>query len=101
MAGTIKDDGAYVLSQRTEALEGFEQELESSHLVGEWQIPRRPEPLAGGVPYLWKWNTMLNMMRQAVEVLGLEEGGGAASSTPIRESPRKGRPFHCAPGSRC
>lgn len=75
MAGTIKDDGAYVLSERTEALEGFEQELESYHLVGEWQIPRRPQPLAGGVPYIWKWNTMLNVMRQAVEVLGLEEGG--------------------------
>ena len=89
MAGTIKD-GAYVLSQRTEALEGFEQELESAHLVGEWQIPRKPQPDTGGVPYLWKWNTMLNMMRQAVEVLGLEEGGRRSILYTNPEIPTKG-----------
>ncbi len=70
----IMQDGSYVLSDRTEALKGFEQELEAAHLVGEWQIPRQPEPSPGGVPYIWKWPMMLNMMRQACEVLGLEEG---------------------------
>lgn len=89
MAGTIKD-GAYVLSQRTHALKEFEQELESSHLVGEWQIPRRPQPDPGGVPYLWKWSTMLNMMNQAVEVLGLEEGGRRSILYTNPEIPTKG-----------
>jgi gentisate 1,2-dioxygenase len=89
MAGTIKD-GAYVLSHRTGALEEFEQELESYHLVGEWQIPRKPQPDTGGVPYLWKWNTMLNMMNQAVEVLGLEEGGRRSILFTNPEIPTKG-----------
>jgi len=74
MANIIQD-GSYVLAADTEELKGFEQELESAHLVGEWQIPRRPQPDPGGVPYIWKWDFMVNMMRQAGEVLGLEEGG--------------------------
>ena len=74
MANIIQD-GSYVLAADTEELKGFEQELESAHLVGEWQIPRRPEPDPGGVPHIWKWDFMVNMMRQAGEVLGLEEGG--------------------------
>jgi len=74
MANIIQD-GKYVLSDRTEALKGFEQELEAAHLVGEWQIPRQAEPSPGGVPHIWKWPMMLNMMRQACEVLGLEGGG--------------------------
>jgi len=74
MANVIQD-GSYVLATQTEALKVFEQELESAHLVGEWQIPRRPQPDPGGVPYIWKWDFMLNMMRQACEALGLDEGG--------------------------
>jgi 1-hydroxy-2-naphthoate dioxygenase len=74
MANIIQD-GSYVLAADTEELKGFEQELESAHLVGEWQIPRRPQPDPGGVPHLWKWDFMVKMMRQAGEVLGLEEGG--------------------------
>src|SRR5205823_4748593 len=74
MANIIQD-GSYVLAADTEELKGFEQELESAYLVGEWQIPRRPQPDPGGVPHIWKWDFMVNMMRQAGEVLGLEEGG--------------------------
>ena len=74
MANIIQD-GSYVLAADTEELKGFEQELESAHLVGEWQIPRRPQPDPGGVPHIWKWDFMVDMMRQAGEVLGLEEGG--------------------------
>ncbi len=74
MAGTIQQ-GAYVLAKETQELKQFEQELESAYLVGEWQIPRKPQPDPGGVPYIWKWDTMFNFMRQAVEVLGLDEGG--------------------------
>jgi 1-hydroxy-2-naphthoate dioxygenase len=74
MANVIHD-GSYVLADRTEELKVFEQELESAHLVGEWQIPRRPQPDPGGVPYIWKWDSMFNMMRQAGEVLGLGDGG--------------------------
>ncbi len=70
----VIQDGLYVLSKRTEGLKDFEKELESAHLVGEWQIPRRPQPQPGGIPYIWKWNMMVNMMRQACEELGLEEG---------------------------
>ena len=54
MANIIQD-GSYVLAADTEELKSFEQELESAHLVGEWQIPRRPQPDPGGVPYIWKW----------------------------------------------
>ena len=71
----IMQDGSYVLSERSENLKSFEQELEAAHLVGEWQIPRQPEPNPGGVPHIWKWPMMLNMMRQGCEVLGLKEGG--------------------------
>ena len=71
----IIEDGSYVLAADTEELKSFEQELESAYLVGEWQIPRRPQPEPGGVPHIWKWDFMVNMMRQAGEVLGLEEGG--------------------------
>ncbi|TMB64855.1 MAG: cupin domain-containing protein, partial [Deltaproteobacteria bacterium] len=74
MANIIQD-GSYVLAADTEELKGFEQELESAYLVGEWQIPRRPQPDPGGVPHIWKWDFMVAMMRQAGEVLGLEEGG--------------------------
>jgi 1-hydroxy-2-naphthoate dioxygenase len=74
MANIIQD-GSYVLADRTDELKSFEQDLESANLVGEWQIPRRPEPEPGGVPFLWKWDGMFNMMRQAGEVLGLTEGG--------------------------
>lgn len=74
MANIIQD-GSYVLSDRTEGLKRFEEELEAAHLVGEWQIPRQPEPSPGGVPYIWKWPMMLNMMRQACEVMGLKGGG--------------------------
>src|SRR5207237_9318264 len=74
MANIIQD-GSYVLAADTEDLKSFEQELESAYLVGEWQIPRRPQPDPGGVPHIWKWDFMVNMMRQAGEVLGLEEGG--------------------------
>ena len=42
MANIIQD-GSYILAADTEELKGFEQELESAHLVGEWQIPRRPQ----------------------------------------------------------
>ena len=76
----IIQDGSYVLAADTEELKGFEQDLESAHLVGEWQIPRRPQPDPGGVPHIWKWDFMVNMMRQAGEVLGLEEGGRAQSA---------------------
>jgi len=55
MANIIQD-GSYVLAADTEELKGFEQELESAHLVGEWQIPRRPQPDPGGVPHIWKWD---------------------------------------------
>jgi AbiJ N-terminal domain 4 len=41
MANIIQD-GSYVLAADTAELKSFEQELESAHLVGEWQIPRRP-----------------------------------------------------------
>jgi 1-hydroxy-2-naphthoate dioxygenase len=71
----IMQDGSYVLADSTEELKVFEHELETAHLVGEWQIPRRPQPDPGGVPHIWKWDFMYNMMRQASEVLGLEEGG--------------------------
>lgn len=74
MAGTIQD-GAYILSRRTGELKQFEEELASANLMGEWQIVRRAYPEPGGVPYIWKWNAMVNMMRQACEVLGLDEGG--------------------------
>lgn len=89
MANVIQD-GSYVLSDRTEELKGFEQELESAHLVGEWQIPRRPQPDPGGVPYIWKWDFMFNMMRQAGEVLGLEEGGRRSLLYTNPEIPTKG-----------
>lgn len=74
MANVVRE-GAYVLSNESPELKGFEQELAEAHLVGEWQIPRRAYPEPGGVPYLWKWNMMFNMMRQACEVMSLEEGG--------------------------
>src|SRR5437773_8176258 len=74
MANIIQD-GPNVLAAYTEEIKGFEQDLESAHPVGEWQIPRRPHPDPGGVPHIWKWDFMVNMMRQAGEVLGLEEGG--------------------------
>ena len=62
MANIIQD-GSYVLAADTEELKGFEQELESAYLVGEWQIPRRPQLDPGGVPHIWKWEFMVNMMR--------------------------------------
>ena len=52
MANIIQD-GSYILAADTEELKGFEQQLESAHLVGEWQIPRRPQqPDLGGVPHI-------------------------------------------------
>ena len=89
MAGVIQE-GAYVLAKQTAELKNFEQELESANLVGEWQIPRRPQPDAGGAPYIWKWNLMLNMMRQASEVVGLEEGGRRSILFVNPEIPTKG-----------
>jgi 1-hydroxy-2-naphthoate dioxygenase len=74
MARTLRE-GSYVLADETADLKEFERELEAANLVGEWQIPRRPEPEPGGVPYIWKWNLMLNMMRQACETMALDQGG--------------------------
>ena len=59
MANIIQD-GSYVLAANTEELKSFEQELDAAHLVGEWQIPRRPQPDPGGVPHIWKWDFMVN-----------------------------------------
>lgn len=89
MAGVIRE-GAYVLAKATQELKGFEQELESANLVGEWQIQRKPQPDPGGVPYIWKWDMMLNMMRQACEVLGLDEGGRRSILFTNPEIPAKG-----------
>jgi 1-hydroxy-2-naphthoate dioxygenase len=89
MANIIKD-GAYVLARESDALKQFEGELETAHLVGEWQIPRRPAPALGGVPYIWKWPLMLNMMRQGCEVVGLEEGGRRSILFVNPEIPTKG-----------
>jgi 1-hydroxy-2-naphthoate dioxygenase len=89
MANVIKD-GAYVLARECEELKEFESDLDTAHLVGEWQIPRRPEPASGGIPYIWKWPLMLNMMRQGCEVVGLEEGGRRSILFVNPEIPTKG-----------
>ena len=100
MANIIQD-GSYVLAADTEELKSFEQELESAYLVGEWQIPRRPQPDPGGVPHIWKWDFMVNMMRQAGEVLGLEEGGRRSLLLPTQAFRPRERPCRCASGFRC
>jgi len=63
MANLIQD-GSYILAEETEDLKAFEQELESAHLVGEWQIPTTAAR-SGRSAHLWKWDFMFAMMRQA------------------------------------
>jgi len=100
MANIIQD-GSYVLAADKEELKSFEQELESAYLVGEWQIPRRPQPDPGGVPHIWKWDFMVNMMRQAGEVLGWKKEAGAVCSLPTLLFRPRERPCRCASAFRC
>ncbi|MBM2812680.1 MAG: Cupin protein [Chloroflexi bacterium] len=73
--GNIDQQGEFVLADRTEdELAAFEHELDHASMMGEWQVPRKPEPDPGGVPHLWKWGMVYDKMLKASDVLSLEMG---------------------------
>jgi gentisate 1,2-dioxygenase len=58
----------------TARAEAFYEELERNHLVALWNVnksllPRQPK--SRGVPHLWRWETMLPLVRRGAEVTPL------------------------------
>jgi gentisate 1,2-dioxygenase len=52
----------------------FYRELEKQHLVALWNVNRHllpREPKSRCVPYLWRWDTLLPLVRRGAEVSGL------------------------------
>lgn len=71
----ISQEGVFVLADQSNAeLTDFEAELGRASMLGEWQVPRKPEPDPAGVPYLWKWDMVYQKMLRASDVLALDMG---------------------------
>lgn len=74
--GITNQEGVFLLADEADPeLVAFEDELASVSMVGEWQIPRKPEPDPGGVPHLWRWNLAYEKMIKASDALSLDMGG--------------------------
>ena len=72
----LNEEGVFVLADEArEELARFEAELDQAHMMGEWQVPRKPEPDPGGVPFLWKWDLIHDKMVKACDALSLDMGG--------------------------
>ena len=61
-------------SASTRDAEVFYKELERNHLVALWSVNKSllpKEPRSRCVPHLWRWETMLPLVRQGAEVAPL------------------------------
>ena len=69
MATEKRDIAAFdeLITHRPE-IQAFDQELEGGYLMGQWHAERtflQKEPQPTGVPYLWKWPFMEEMLTKA------------------------------------
>ncbi|MBM2813103.1 MAG: Cupin protein [Chloroflexi bacterium] len=89
--GNIDQHGEFVLADRTEdELAAFEHELDHASMMGEWQVPRKPEPDPEGVPHLWKWGTVYDKMLKASDDSGAGAGLRAGQDHPARGRAARG-----------
>jgi gentisate 1,2-dioxygenase len=57
--------------------EAFYRELERNHLVALWNVTANllpKEPRGRAIPYLWRWDTLLPLVRRAGELAPLSRG---------------------------
>src|SRR3989442_14754977 len=62
---------------QTDETQVFYRELERNHLVALWNVTANllpKEPRGRAVPHLWRWDTLLPLVRRAGELAPLSRG---------------------------
>jgi gentisate 1,2-dioxygenase len=61
----------------TDEAQAFDRELERNHLVALWNVSANllpKEPRGRAIPYLWRWDTLLPLVRRGGELAPLSRG---------------------------
>ena len=71
------DSTATSTTTPTAEAQAFYQELEKHHLVALWQVAANllpKEPRGRAIPHLWRWDTMLPLVRRSADMAPLGRG---------------------------
>lgn len=74
----------------SEKLDAFNQKLGENHYQGQWELRREldeGESNSDLVPYVWRWSEISELLKEATEVLSLDEQPQGARRTILLNNP--------------